>query len=149
MEKEEWNADRFRYVVSYRKDQPDTQWENITIEDPQADRAIVRDVNTFEKYLVQVVSWNSIGRCIEEPKIVVGYSGEGGQSACRIAQIWTLMISLPVFFSVPTEAPLNFKADEVLNSTSVTFTWHHVQPQSILGHFQGYKVRNIEFVRRS
>lgn len=121
MEKEEWNAEDFRYLVKYRLDKPGAEWRNVTIEDPLADRAIIREQPVFEKYVVQVIAVNRIGPSIEEPRNVIGWSGE----------------------DIPVEAPRDFRVGEVLNSSNVLFLWEHIDIERIFGHFRGYKVTTI------
>lgn len=41
---------------------------------------------------------------------------------------------------MPLEAPGNFFVVETLNATHVEFAWDHVDPDSVRGHFQGYRV---------
>lgn len=44
------------------------------------------------------------------------------------------------FIPVPTEAPQNFTLVQVISSTSASLRWNPVNPATVNGHFEGYKV---------
>lgn len=41
----------------------------------------------------------------------------------------------------PTEAPKNLTLDQIVSGTSAMLTWQEVSPDSIRGHFRGYKIQ--------
>jgi hypothetical protein len=41
---------------------------------------------------------------------------------------------------VPSAAPDSFNVDDLLNATHAKFSWTHVNPSTVNGHFRGYKV---------
>ncbi|OUC45770.1 putative fibronectin type III domain protein, partial [Trichinella nativa] len=118
MSKEECNGERFRYLIRYRLDEPGTSWEEFEVEDPLQDHVVIRDQPTFRKYVVQVQAVNAIGRSLMTPEMYIGYSGQ----------------------DIPVAAPENVKVTEVINSTSIVLEWDHVDPDSVRGHFYGYKI---------
>lgn len=61
---------------------------------------------------------NAQGQSIVHPETVIGYSGE----------------------DKPTAAPANFELSEEPNATAAAFTWSHVDPSTLRGHFIGYRV---------
>ncbi|KRX92493.1 Neuroglian [Trichinella pseudospiralis] len=118
MSKEECNGERFRYLIRYRLDEPGASWEEFEVEDPLQDHVVIRDQPTFRKYVVQVQAVNAIGRSLMTPEMYIGYSGQ----------------------DIPVAAPENVKVTEVINSTSIVLEWDHVDPDSVRGHFYGYKI---------
>uniref|UniRef100_A0A5S6R614 Neuroglian n=1 Tax=Trichuris muris TaxID=70415 RepID=A0A5S6R614_TRIMR len=118
MSKEDWNGERFRYLVRYRLDEPGAKWEEFEVEDPLQNHTVIRDQPTFRRYVVQVQAVNAIGLSLIEPHLVIGYSGE----------------------DVPTAAPKNVKISEVINSTTVVVEWDPVDADLVKGHFLGYKI---------
>ncbi|KFD63270.1 hypothetical protein M514_10852, partial [Trichuris suis] len=118
MNKEDWNGERFRYLVRYRLDEPGAKWEEFEVEDPLENHTVIRDQPTFRRYVVQVQAVNSIGLSLVEPNLVIGYSGE----------------------DAPTASPKNVKISEVINSTTVVVEWDPVDADSVKGHFIGYKI---------
>ena len=45
-----------------------------------------------------------------------------------------------IYFTVPLQAPTNFTLVQVTASTSALLSWNAVSPDSVRGHFKGYKV---------
>ena len=118
MEKEDWNGEELRYLVRYRLDESGAEWKEFAVEDPKAESTTIRDQPTFRKYLVQVRALNVNGPSIVNPETIIGYSGE----------------------DLPREAPTDFIVTEIINATTVAFAWTHVDPDSVRGHFRGYRV---------
>lgn len=38
-------------------------------------------------------------------------------------------------------APLNFTVEDVISATSAMLSWNSVPPESVRGHFRGYKIQ--------
>lgn len=79
MPKELWNAPGLYYVVRYQAEKSefgDDYWFERRIEDPFLDHTEIRDLPIFKRFRVQVKAFNSVGESLEEPKTIIGYSGE-------------------------------------------------------------------------
>lgn len=115
----EHNAPRFQYRVSWKRDIPGEQWSSEEITDWERSSLVVPNQPTFQKYRIKVVAINERGEANVAPMEVIGYSGE----------------------DVPTQAPTNFTLVQVTASTSALLSWNPVSPESIRGHFKGYKIQ--------
>uniref|UniRef100_A0A914SFP4 Fibronectin type-III domain-containing protein n=1 Tax=Parascaris equorum TaxID=6256 RepID=A0A914SFP4_PAREQ len=134
MDKYEWNAPDLQYIVRYRLNQQGAQWKETHIEDPLAvtlqdiqhsvlvNHTVIRDQPTFKEYIVQVEAVNRVGKSIIEPVSVTGFSGE----------------------DVPLESPSSFSVIEFFNCTSVAVGWHHINRDTVRGHFRGYQIEYWE-----
>uniref|UniRef100_A0A915IFP2 Fibronectin type-III domain-containing protein n=1 Tax=Romanomermis culicivorax TaxID=13658 RepID=A0A915IFP2_ROMCU len=79
MGKEQWNAPGLYYIVYYRKensDEPAAPWSERRIEDPFLAHTEIKELPIFTRYEVKVKAYNMYGESLEDPKIVVGYTGE-------------------------------------------------------------------------
>lgn len=120
MPKIEQNAPGFFYKVFWkREDIPGAEWETVVIKDWQQNEYIIEDQPTFKEYRLKVEAHNRVGQAHVSATEVTGYSGEDR----------------------PLEAPQNFKLNFIKNAHSAMFSWDPVPPQSIRGHFKGYKVQ--------
>ncbi|XP_044586192.1 neuroglian isoform X1 [Cotesia glomerata] len=115
----EHHAPRFSYRVSWREDIPGKEWNNVDISDWRKNRYLIENLPTYQRYQIKVVAINEIGEALEEPKIIIGYSGE----------------------DVPTQAPGNFTCQEVRSSTTAFLTWTAVPLETVRGELRGYKLQ--------
>lgn len=67
----------------------------------------------------QVIAVNSKGTSNVAPVEVIGWSGE----------------------DVPLQAPMNFTLVQVTTGTTALLSWNPVPPESVRGHFKGYKIQ--------
>ncbi|KAI6224569.1 hypothetical protein M3Y95_00766900 [Aphelenchoides besseyi] len=118
MEKSEWNAPGLRYKVFYRLREAGGRWHEFYVEDPLADHTILRERPTFKEYEVKVQAVNEKGVSSEKPEIVNGFSGE----------------------DVPLTPPAHLTLANVDDFDRVTVKWDAVDPETVRGHFRGYKV---------
>ncbi|XP_034235912.1 neuroglian isoform X2 [Thrips palmi] len=115
----EHNAPRFMYRVYWKRNIPGETWNSDDINDWHRNHLIIRNQPTFQEYLIKVVAINGKGEANVAPKEVIGYSGE----------------------DVPLQAPQNFTIEEVTSATSAMLSWNSVPPESVRGHFRGYKIQ--------
>ncbi|XP_049962681.1 neuroglian [Schistocerca serialis cubense] len=115
----EHNAPGFSYRVYWRRNIDGTQWTSRDITDWQQSQFEVTGQPTFQEYRIKVVAINEMGESNVSPREVIGYSGE----------------------DVPTMAPQNFTVENVHDSTSALLSWMPVPPESVRGHFKGYKIQ--------
>lgn len=115
----EHNAPRFQYRVYWKRDIPGDDWASEDVFDWKQTEFLIRDQPTFQPYKIKVVAINEMGEANVTPVEVTGYSGEDS----------------------PLEAPGNFSLVQLLNSNSAFLSWNEVSPQSIRGHFKGYKIQ--------
>lgn len=115
----EHNAPRFMYHVYWRRDIPGEQWVSNDILNWEETKLIVPDQPTFQQYRIKVVAINEKGEANVAPKEVIGYSGE----------------------DIPTQAPYNFTLVQVKDSTTALLSWDPVPPETVRGHFKGYKIQ--------
>ncbi|PSN43064.1 Neuroglian [Blattella germanica] len=115
----EHNAPRFTYRVYWKRDIPGEQWVSNDIQNWEETKLVVNDQPTFQRYRIKVVAMNEKGEANVAPKEVIGYSGE----------------------DVPTQAPTNFTLVQVKDSTTALLSWFPVPPETVRGHFKGYKIQ--------
>lgn len=116
----EHNAPNFFYKVYWkRNDEPGSRWESKVIDDWQRNRLVIEGQLTFKPYRIKVEAHNRRGQAHMVATEVIGYSGEDR----------------------PSRAPSNFRLLEVRDSRSALFRWDPVPPNSINGHFKGYKIQ--------
>lgn len=115
----EHNAPKFHYRVYWKRDIAGEPWNSDDIIDWQKSELIIPNQPTFQPYRIKVIAINEKGEANVAPKEVVGYSGE----------------------DVPLQAPTNFTLVQVTASTSALLSWNAVSPDSVRGHFKGYKVQ--------
>ncbi|XP_026272122.1 neuroglian isoform X2 [Frankliniella occidentalis] len=115
----EHNAPRFMYRVYWKRNIPGETWNSDDINDWHRNYLVIRNQPTFQEYLIKVVAINQKGEANVAPKEVVGYSGE----------------------DVPLQNPLNFTIEEIISATSAMLSWNSVPPESVRGHFRGYKIQ--------
>ncbi|XP_058977900.1 neuroglian isoform X2 [Musca domestica] len=113
------NGPNFQYRVSWKRDIPAANWENKDIYNWEQDSLVIEDQPTFVRYLIKVVAINQMGQANVAAEEVVGWSGEDR----------------------PLEAPTNFSMTQVVGATSAILNWNPVSPESIRGHFKGYKIQ--------
>ena len=114
----EHNAPKFKYRVYWRRED-DPQWQiDDTIADWRVKELLIPNQPKFTKYRIKVVAHNQRGEANVAAEEVIGYSGEGQ----------------------PGAAPENFTLNEVIGPRSAIVSWNPVSPDSINGHFKGYKI---------
>lgn len=115
----EHNAPRFQYRVYWKRDIPAEKYDTEDIFDWRQSEIFVKDQPTFQKYRIKVVAINEMGEANVAANEFIGYSGE----------------------DKPLEAPKNFTVLQVTGSDSAILTWNPVAPESVRGHFKGYKIQ--------
>ncbi|XP_062139817.1 neuroglian isoform X1 [Drosophila sulfurigaster albostrigata] len=115
----EHNAPNFQYRVSWKRDIPAAAWENKDIYDWRQSNLLIPNQETFVKYHIKVLAINEAGESNVAAEEVIGYSGEDR----------------------PLEAPTNFSMLQVTSATNAYVAWNPVSPESVRGHFKGYKIQ--------
>ncbi|XP_055389470.1 neuroglian isoform X2 [Condylostylus longicornis] len=115
----EHNGPDFHYRVFWKRDSPGSQWENVDIYDWKQSHYEVVNQPTFVRYIIKVIAINRQGESNIAPVETFGYSGEDR----------------------PTQAPTNFSMIQVTNSISALLSWNPVAPETVRGHFRGYKIQ--------
>ncbi|GFQ74968.1 neuroglian [Trichonephila clavata] len=115
----EHNAPEFFYKVFWKQDDdPQATWKSEKITDWRQNQLVIDYQPTFKRYRIKVEAHNRRGQAPVPPE-VIGYSGE----------------------DVPKEAPLNFRLLHIRDAKSAVFEWNPVSPDSLYGHFRGYKIQ--------
>lgn len=115
----EHNAPHFQYRVYWKRDVAAEKWNTEDIYDWEQSNILISGQPTFQRYRIKVVAINEMGESNMAAKEVIGYSGE----------------------DTPTDFPLNFTMLQVTGSTSAVLSWNPVPPESVRGHFKGYKIQ--------
>lgn len=142
----EHNDEGFHYVVYWKKNILGQNWNSEDIMDWRRGELVIPDQPTFQEYKIRVIAINRQGEANIAAKEVTGYSGEDGMRIVRcfkrklIIYAHIYVFFLIFNFLVPLVAPLNFTLIEVTSSTEALFSWNPVPPESVRGHFKGYKV---------
>ena len=113
----EHNAPKFKYRVYYLMEGSD-EWQIEDIGDWRLKELLIPNTPIFTKYRIKVRAHNQIGEANVDALEVIGYSGE----------------------AEPSEAPKNFALGETIGPRSALVSWEPVNPESINGHFKGYKI---------
>ncbi|XP_067119925.1 neuroglian-like isoform X2 [Centruroides vittatus] len=120
MPKIEQNAPGFYYKVYWKRDDiPNAKWNIEEIKDWEKNELVIEDQPTFKPYRIKVEAHNEKGSAHVAATEFIGYSGE----------------------DEPKEAPKNFKLLYVKDARSAMFSWDSVTPESVRGHFKGYKIQ--------
>lgn len=112
------NAPQFHYRVSWKRDAAGADWQKQDIYDWKTGEYVISDQPTFKRYKIRVQAVNEKGESSVAVKEVEGYSGE----------------------DKPLEAPGNFSLQQIVSGNSAMVSWNEVSPDSIRGHFRGYKI---------
>ncbi|KAG7310344.1 hypothetical protein JYU34_003117 [Plutella xylostella] len=115
----EHNGPGFYYLVSYRRNISGQAWTDELVREWRGTSLLVRNTPTFQPYKIKVIAVNSKGTSNVAPVEVIGWSGEDS----------------------PLQAPTNFTLVQVTSATTALFSWNPVTPESIRGHFKGYKIQ--------
>lgn len=115
----EHNAPRFQYRVFWKRNISGEDWNTEDIFNWRQSDLLIRDQPTFQPYKIKVVAMNEKGESNVTPVEAIGYSGEDS----------------------PLEAPSNFTLVQVTNYNAALLSWNHVSPESVRGHFKGYKIQ--------
>uniref|UniRef100_T1JDB9 Neuronal cell adhesion molecule n=1 Tax=Strigamia maritima TaxID=126957 RepID=T1JDB9_STRMM len=115
----EHNAPEFIYRVYYRLDKPGLSW-NKPIDISNWEQASYEVINqeTFQPYKIKVEALNKMGQANMAAVEVIGWSGE----------------------DTPLESPHNFTLVRVVDGNTADLSWEPVHPDSVRGHFKGYKI---------
>ncbi|CRL00919.1 CLUMA_CG014272, isoform A [Clunio marinus] len=113
------NAPQFHYRVSWKRDVAGAEWNKEDNFEWENGELLVPNQPTFQRYKIRVQAVNEKGESNVAVKEVEGYSGEDR----------------------PTEAPKMLTLDTVVSGTSAMLSWEEVPPESIKGHFRGYKIQ--------
>ncbi|KFB42062.1 AGAP000720-PA-like protein [Anopheles sinensis] len=113
------NAPGFHYRVYWRRDIPGASWTSADVNDWRQSSYTVEGLPTFTRYHIKVVALNERGESNSGPWEKFVYSGE----------------------DKPTEAPTNFTLIQVTGPTAAYLSWNPVSPESLRGHFKGYKIQ--------
>lgn len=120
MPKIEQNAPGFFYKVHWKRDDiPNAKWNIEEIKDWEKNELVIEDQPTFKPYRIKVEAHNEKGSAHVAATEFIGYSGE----------------------DEPKDAPKNFKLLYVKDARSAMFSWDPVTPESVRGHFKGYKIQ--------
>lgn len=114
----EHNGPQFHYRVYWQKDIPTDNFEHVDIKNWTQNSLMINEQPVFQKYRIKVVALNELGQANVTPNEVIGYSGE----------------------DKPTEVPGNFTVIQVTGADSAVLGWNPVSPESVRGHFKGYKI---------
>lgn len=115
----EHNGPRFQYRIYWKRDIPGEDWNTEDVFDWKQSELLIRDQPTFQPYKIKVVAMNERGESNVTPVETIGYSGEDS----------------------PLEAPNNFTLVSIIDSTTALLSWNPVSPESVRGHFKGYKIQ--------
>lgn len=116
----EHNAPGFFYKVLWKRDDiASATWNSHVIEDWKQNRHVVSGQPTYTPYRIKVEAYNRLGQANTAAMEVVGYSGE----------------------DVPLVAPKEFWLKEIRDGRTAVFAWSPVSPESVRGHFRGYKIQ--------
>ncbi|XP_068158953.1 neuroglian isoform X1 [Drosophila tropicalis] len=115
----EHNGPKFHYRVYWKRDIAAAPWQSKEIDDWRQNNIVITDQPTFVKYHIKVAAINGNGASNVSPEEIVGYSGEDR----------------------PLEAPTNFSMRQVTTATTAYMRWNPVSPESVRGHFKGYKIQ--------
>ncbi|XP_061709263.1 neuroglian isoform X3 [Cydia pomonella] len=115
----EHNGPGFYYQVSFKRNDTGEGWTDQTVQDWRQSELLVPNTPTFVPYKIKVVAWNSKGASNVAPVEVIGWSGE----------------------DKPLLAPTNFTLVEVISGNEALLSWNPVPPDSVRGHFNGYRIQ--------
>ena len=113
----EHNAPKFKYRVYWRMENDD-QWKIEDIADWRQKELYIDKQPKFTKYRIKVIAQNQKGEANVAAQEIIGYSGE----------------------AQPSQEPTNFTLREVIGPRSALVSWNQIDPNSINGHFKGYKI---------
>ncbi|XP_050520545.1 neuroglian isoform X2 [Daktulosphaira vitifoliae] len=119
MPKIEHNAPGLKYRVYWKQDIPGQDWNTEEITDYTRKELVIGNQPTYHRYKVKIVASNEKGESNVPQQEIIGYSGE----------------------DVPQETPQNLTIRNVTGSRSAILSWDPVSPESVKGHFKGYKIQ--------
>ncbi|KAK3734449.1 hypothetical protein RRG08_029124 [Elysia crispata] len=112
----------FTYIIEVQK-QGESEVDEYEVDDYTIGEKWIPVNDTYQPYIFRVRSRNQVGKAMQNPKSMMGYSGEG----------------------VPLVTPGNFELDPTVDvtATSATFRWDAVNTsvEAMQGEFSGYKIR--------
>ncbi|XP_068206070.1 LOW QUALITY PROTEIN: neuroglian-like [Palaemon carinicauda] len=114
------NGPGFKYRVYYKRaDIENSQYQTYEVTNWEQDHFIVPNQPTFKQYRIKVEAHNDKGQAHVAAPEYEGWSGE----------------------DVPNEAPTNLTLVELRDATTALLSWNPVSPESVRGHFKGYKIQ--------
>nr|XP_049692060.1 neuroglian-like isoform X1 [Helicoverpa armigera] len=113
------NGPGFYYLVTWRPNIDGQPWVEEQVHDWQQTQYVVTNTPTFVPYKIKVSAVNCKGKSNVTPMEVIGWSGE----------------------DVPLQAPQNYTLVQVTTGTTALLNWDPVPPESVQGHFKGYKIQ--------
>ncbi|KAG1714169.1 Neuroglian [Nymphon striatum] len=116
----EHNGPGFRYNIYWKRaDIRGARFETTSITDWTESHIVIPDQPTFKPYIIKVEAYNDKGQSHVTAVETTGYSGE----------------------DVPLENPQNFTLVRAIDPKTYEFKWDPVPPESLRGHFKGYKIQ--------
>ncbi|XP_054168536.1 neuroglian-like isoform X2 [Oppia nitens] len=116
----EHNGQNFFYKVYWkRNDISNVPWETKIIDNWREASFTIYNQPTFRPYRIKVEAHNRKGQAHIQATEVIGWSGE----------------------DKPMQPPMNFRLIEIRDAKSALFSWDPVSPDSVRGHFKGYKIQ--------
>lgn len=70
----------FGYQVLWKQDKSDHDWNFEIITNYTISELIINNQPTYQRYKINVVAFNDMGKSNEPPKQVIGYSGTDGEN---------------------------------------------------------------------
>ncbi|XP_035777597.1 neuroglian-like isoform X2 [Anopheles albimanus] len=113
------NAPGFHYRVYWRRNIPSGTWSSVDVRDWRQSSYTVEGLPTFTEYHIKVIAVNDRGEANSGPWEKYVYSGE----------------------DKPLDAPTNFTLIQVTTPSTAIVSWNPVTPESLRGHFKGYKIQ--------
>ncbi|KAM3958602.1 neuroglian-like [Aphomia sociella] len=115
----EHNGPGFYYRVFWRRNITGEIYQDHHVADWQQEQFVVPNTPTFQPYRIKVIAANSKGISNVAPVEIIGWSGE----------------------DTPLQAPNNFSLVQVITGTTALLNWNAVPPETVRGHFKGYKIQ--------
>ncbi|XP_037068395.1 neuroglian-like isoform X3 [Pollicipes pollicipes] len=119
MSKIDHNAPKFRYLVRWKRNESNAEWNQKVIMDWRRGHLVIPNQPTYVPYKIRVDALNELGESVVESAEVIGYSGE----------------------DVPTAPPTNFRLEKIYDGKRALFSWSPVDNSTIRGEFLGYKIQ--------
>lgn len=118
------NSEGFFYKVFWKRhDIENDEWNSRSITDWKQNYLVVENQPIFKPYRIRVQAHNRRGPANTAANEVIGWSSE----------------------AKPLKSPENFRLVEIRDHKSALMAWEPVAPETIRGHFQGYKIQTYAF----
>ncbi|GAB6021405.1 hypothetical protein CHUAL_004014 [Chamberlinius hualienensis] len=119
MPKIDHNGPDFFYRVFWKRTTTMMDWVTENINNWEQTQFVVENQPTFQPYVIKVEAHNAKGQANVAAVEVMGYSGEDR----------------------PLVAPQNLEVIQVIDANTAQLRWSPVSPESVRGHFKGYKIQ--------